>query len=410
MQNLAVAGLRPVLFTAVAGAQPPPSVITETEFLAVLDEAHPAILARQRQVADAQASLVETSTLANPRLGVVSEDPSGPVRQFDVLLSWELPRPSRGPEIQAAEREADFAEAQLSEEVLALRIAMRQIYAEWAVSTARSERLAAQVSRIAELADREQLRAQKGETSGLEVHQLALAASGLRARLALAEAEAVASRATARVWRPDIEDTAFPLLPSLPTVTDPIGSHPRMEAALAELAAANLARKAAGRYVLLPELVGGWQRQEVGPEIFEGPILGLAWPVPVFARNQAQRSQADARTLAAEAELEMTRREVDAERAGSLAAYRHLANAAIDSAESMGANERMLAGAVAAFGHGEADVTDLLATLRLAFDSDMTALDLHQAALAAHRKLERIAGRALESPQPKQQSSQGALP
>jgi outer membrane protein TolC len=413
MHRFAVAGLLPVLFTAIAGAQSSPSIITEADFLSALDEAHPAVLARQRQVADAQAEIVAASTLTNPQLGVVSEDPSGPVRQLDVLLSWQLPRASRGPEIHAAEREADVAEAQLSEEVLALRIAMRQIYAEWAVSTARSERLAAQSQRVAELADRERSRAQMGETSGLEAHQLTLATSGLRSRLALAEAAAMASRAAARIWRSDIEDDAIPVLPSLPTATDPIGNHPRMDAALAELAAANLASKAAGRYVLLPELVGGWQRQEVGPETFEGPVLGLAWAVPVFARNQAQRSKANARTLAAEAELEMVRREVEAERAGALAAYRHLAKAAVEAAKSMGANERMLTGALAAFSHGEADVTDLLATLRLAFDSDMTSLDLHDAALAAHRKLERVVGRALESPQPiqtTQSTSQGAIP
>lgn len=410
MHRFAAAGLVPVLFTAIAGAQPPPPIITEAEFLSVLDETHPAVLARQRQVGDARADIVAASTLANPQLGVVREDPNGPVRQLDVLLSWELPRLSRGPEINAAEREADVAEAQLFEEVLALRIAMRRTYAEWAVSTARSERLAAQASRVAELADRERSRAQMGETSGLEAHQLTLAASGLRARLALAEALAVASQAAARAWRSDIEGDTIPVLPPLPTATDPIGSHPRMDAALAELAAANLASKAAGRYVLLPELVGGWQRQEVGPESFEGPVLGLAWALPVFARNQAGRSRADARILAAEASLEMVRREVEAGRAGALAAYRHLAKAAVEAAESMGANEKMLAGAVAAFGHGEADVTDLLATLRLAFDSDMTALDLHEAALAAHRKLERAAGRALEPPQPAQPTSQGALP
>jgi hypothetical protein len=40
----------------------------------------------------------------------------------------------------------------------------------------------------------------------------------------------------------------------------------------------------------------------------------------------------------------------------------------------------------------------------------MTALDLHEAALAAHRRLERVAGRALEPPPPAQPTSQGALP
>jgi outer membrane protein TolC len=410
MHRFTVAGLIPVLFTAVAGAQPPPPVITEAEFLSALDEAHPAVLARQRQVADAEAEIVAASTLANPQLGVVREDPSGPVAQWDVLLSWELPRPSRGPEIHAAEREADAAEARLSEEVLELRLTMRRIYAEWAVSTTRSESVAAQANRVTELADRERSRAEKGETSGLEAHQLTLAAAALRARLALAEADAMASGAAARAWQPEIGDDATPVLPPLHTATDPVGSHPREEAALAELEAAELANKGAGRYVLLPELIGGWQRQEVGSETFEGPVLGLAWAVPIFARNQAERAQTDARALAAEAELEMTRRLVEANRAGALAAYRHLAQAAAEAGESVDANERMLAGAVAAFGHGEADVTDLLTMLSLAFNSDMTALDLHAAALAAHRELERVTGQPQESPQSTQSTSQGAVP
>ena len=410
MHRFALAGLVPVLFTAIAGAQPPPFFVTEAEFLAALDETHPAVMARQRSLADAEAGVVDASTLVNPNLGVVREDPSGPVAQLDVLLTWELPPPSRGPEIETAKREVEVATAQLSDEILRLRTQMRSVYADWAVATARSERLSAQTRRVSDLADRERTRAEKGEVSGLEARQLALATSALRARLALAEADAAAARAAALVWRPDIEAEATPVLPILPEASDPMGNHPRVDAALAETAAASLAGKAAGRYVQLPELVAGWQRQEVGPESLEGPVLGLTWAMPVFARNQAERSRAQARALAAEAELEMVRREVEAERVGALEAYRRLAGAAAETLENLEANDRMLAGAVAAFGHGEADVTDLLATLRLVFDSDMTALDLHEAALAAHRELELATGRALTSPQPTQVTTQGATP
>ena len=76
----------------------------------------------------------------------------------------------------------------------------------------------------------------------------------------------------------------------------------------------------------------------------------------------------------------------------------------------MVANETMLAGAVAAFGHGESDVTDLLTMLSLAFNSDMTALDLHEAALTAYRDLERVTGHALETSLSIQPTSQGAIP
>ena len=33
----------------------------------------------------------------------------------------------------------------------------------------------------------------------------------------------------------------------------------------------------------------GWQRQEVGPEAVDGPILGFAWSVPLFDRKESFR-------------------------------------------------------------------------------------------------------------------------
>ena len=48
-------------------------------------------------------------------------------------------------------------------------------------------------------------------------------------------------------------------------------------------------------------------------------------------------------------------------------------------------------GAEAAFRQGEAGLTDLLETHRSVTEAELAVLDLHEAALAAHRELERLA-------------------
>jgi len=402
MHRLVVTGWLPVVLAAHLGAplaaQTTP-VVTEADFLSVLDSEHPAVVERARAVALARSEVTSAATLANPELGVVREDPDGDpgsTEQIDWTVSWQLPSSSRGLEIRSAERGVEAAQARLSDELLALRLAMREDYAAWAVAIARRDRLAALAGRIEKLAVRERNRAQRGESSGLEAHRLELAAAGLRARWSLAGADTEKARAAARAWQPDLPPEATPVLPSLPPVPALDGDHPRLRALRAELAAAELSRKAAGRFPRSPEVVAGWQRQEAGPAVFEGPILGLAWPLPLFHRNQAEKARADARIDTLEARLERARREIDAERAGTLAAYRRLTGAAAEARAALEGNDRMLLGAVTAFHHGEATLTDLLETQRSVAEAETTALDLHQAALAAHRELERAAGRALD--------------
>jgi len=403
----------------IAAATAPPvaaqtaPVVTEADFLSVLDSAHPAVVERARAVALARSEVTSASTLSNPELGVVREDPDGgpgSTEQVDWTVSWQLPSSSRGLEIRSAERGVEAAEARLSDDLLVLRLAMREDYAVWAVATARRDRLAAQAERIEELAARERERAERGESSGLEVRRLELAAAGLRARWSLAGAEAERARAAVRAWQADLPPDATPVLPSPPPVPTLDGDHPRLSALRAELAAAELSRKAAGRFLRTPKLVAGWQRQEAGPAVLEGPILGLAWPLPLFHRNQAEKSRADARIDTLEARLERARRKIEAARTGALAAYRRLRDAFAGARDAAEGNDRMLLGSVTAFRHGEATLTDLLETQRSVAEAEATALDLHQAVLAAHRDLERVAGRALDLARPTDPTTQGDPP
>ena len=169
-------------FLAVAGGAQNGPVVTEAEFLSVLDEAHPAVRESAEAVGRAEAGVLEARTFSNPELGAVREDPSGPIGQTDILVSWQLPGVERGPRIEAREGEVEAARRRFDHQLLTHRLAMREAYAGWAVAAARQNRLAAQAERVESLAQREAARAEGGEASGLEASRLQLAAATFRSR------------------------------------------------------------------------------------------------------------------------------------------------------------------------------------------------------------------------------------
>ncbi len=403
MHRFAVAGLLPVLLVASAAAQQV-HIITEADILRALDPdhdgvVHPAVAESSEALALARARILAASTRENPVLGVVREDPSGPAEQIEWTLSWQLPGTERRPRIAAREAAAGAAAARLQQQLLSLRLTMKEVFADWAFAVDRWITLEDQKRRVWELAGREKLRAERGEASGLEVHRLDLAVSVLRTRVALATATVEQAKARVASWFPALPSYAGPVLPELPELPELGEDHPLVRAAQGDLAAATLEREASGRFVRSPEVSLGWQRQEAGPESADGPVLGLAWSVPVFARNRAEKAVAEARVSGARARLERVRREVDSARSGARASFQLLATALGDARAALGENERMLDGTEAAFRHGEASLTDLLDTYRSVTESELAVLDLHQAALAAHRELERVAGGAEPDPE-----------
>lgn len=369
----------------------PPEEISEADFLAALTKGHPAFAVLEEAVGAARAAAVSARTLDNPELEVTREDPS---EELGLALAWQLPSPARRRlAITAAEREVEAARARVVADRLAVRLALRQAFAEWAVAAASAERRRSRVERLAALAERERRRAERGESSGLEARRLALAVAEARGRLAVADAGAVRARAAARAWRPDLPGGATPVVPALPEglpTTD--AEHPRVAALEAELAAARLAGEAAGRAGRWPRLVAGWKSVREGGETSGGPVLGFAWPLPLADRRQAERLLASARAEAAEARLELARRRLEAEQAGAATAYRRLAAAAAESAAANAGNDEMVDAAEAAFRLGESTLTDLLEVLRATTEAELAALDLHASALAAHRDLEAASG------------------
>jgi outer membrane protein TolC len=387
MVRFLLAGILPVFTAWAAAAQ---SVVTEAEFLSALDPSHPAVVAASEDVALARAALIDARSLENPSIAIEREDPGGAGTQTDLMLSWQLPDPGRRLRVDAADRQLEAAEARLAHTRLLLRLEMREIYAAWAIAAAQRDRISAQLERIEELTARERLRAGGGESSGLEAHRLALAASALRARSALAAAAERQEAARARSWNPALPVDSRPALPDLPPLAATTESHPLVVAAQAEVDSALAAQRAAGRYLRSPELMAGWQRQDTGAESLDGPLVGVNWSLPLFRRNQAERVIAGARLDAARANMELTRRGIAARREAAAGTYRALADAVRDLDAASAANERMLRGAEAAFLLGEASLTDLLETWRSATEAEMAALEVREAAMRTLRDLERI--------------------
>ncbi|HUP45907.1 MAG TPA: TolC family protein [Thermoanaerobaculia bacterium] len=387
MSRYFAAGLVSALTAFAAPAQ---TMVTESDFLSVLTPSHPAVAAASDELALARAALIDARAFENPSLGIAREDPSGPAGQTDLTLSWQLPDFSRGLRVEAREKEVEAAAARLSHTFLLLRLEMRELYAAWAVAAAQREWLATHMERLDELTARERLRAERGESSGLEAHRLALAANVLRARAALAAAAEREWRARARSWNPQLPADALPLLPDLPPLDAVPESHPLVVAAQADVDAALAAQRAAGRFFRSPEVMAGWQQQETAQESLAGPLWGVNWSVPLFTRNRAERAIADARLIVARARLERIRREIDARRQAAAEIYAQLASDVTVLKAAVLENEQILRGAEAAFIHGEASLTDLLETWRSATDAEMGALELREAAMAALRELERL--------------------
>lgn len=411
--RLPVAALVPLLLLPTPTAAQAEG-LTEAEFVAPLGADHPLFLALAGEVGAARAGVVGARTLDDPELSAVREETAG-AEELELTLSWRPPHPHRRRlAVAAAEAEVAAAAARYEDELLGVELVLREVYARWSVASARAGGLAAHLQRVEALALRQRRRAEAGEASGLDARRLDLAVVELRASLARAEAEAAAAEAAARAWRPELPQGVRPELPPLPDVPDaPPGMHPRLVALEAELDAARRSAELARRVLAMPAVVGGWRsEEEAGGGSAGGAVLGLAWPLPLFDRNRAARLAAEARAESLAARLELTRRQLDGERAGRHRAYGRLRAAALEAGAASATGARAVEAASAAFRLGEADLTDLLETLRSATGAELAALELREAALAAGRELARVSAPAAPAAIPffDHQDDSGDLP
>lgn len=386
---------------AFADDVPPNNPFTEAAFLEVLDEDHPAFVALTDRLGVARAERKQAGILANPAFGVQHEAPEGTARQTTWTLAWTPPLDGRrGLRIRAGEAAERAARLELEADKLGLRLALRTVYARWVLAHEHREVVASHLGFVQRLVSQMRARAAAGEESGLAARRFDLARFEVEAELARAEADELEARSEAVAWRPELPPEALPTMPPLPDLPSEVDftARPDLEARKHEVEAAKARARLAHRVLAFPELGVGWQRQDNDGQDFEGPTYALSWNVPLFDRQQAGRLAAESRLAAAQARLEYSTARARAELEGAHAAYARLRATAREIADGVEGTDTVIESAAASYRLGEASVTDLLETLGSVLASRVAALELYDAALAAHRNLEAAAGRPLTAP------------
>ena len=376
----------------------PNSRFNEAAFLEALNEHHPAFVALTDRLGAARAERKQAGTLDNPAFGVEHEAPEGATQQTTWSLAWTPPLDGRrGLRIQAGEAAESAASLDLKADKLGLRLALRAVYARWALAHERREVVGSHLEFVRRLVSQMRARATAGEESGLAARRFDLARVEVETELARAEADELEARSEAAVWRPELPPNALPTLPPLPDVAPGIDltGRPDLEARKQDVEAAKARAHLARRVFSFPELGVGWQQQDDEGRHSDGPTYSLSWDVPLFDRQQADRVVADSRLAAAQARFEYSTTRARAELEGAQAAYARLRATALETIDTIAGTDTVIESTAASYRLGEASVTDLLETFDSVLASRLAALELYEAALAAHRKLEAAAGRPL---------------
>ncbi len=367
-----------VLAVGVASAQ---EEITEEAFLRTLSPEHPARVALGVSVTDAEAAVERARVLDDPEIAADVEAPEDLATQTTWSLAWTPPLDGRrGLRVSAAEASLEGARRDRAAAELRLHVEARAAYADWSVAQRRRDLLATQLAVGERIAGHVRARANAGEASGLSARRVELAVGEERAELARAESMLARTRAAVRALYPQLPAGARPVFPGLPgtgTTIDP-SARPDVQARFQDVRNSEIASREARRYLAFPALEFGWQEVELQGQKWSGPVYGYAWKIPLFDRRQGDRLATARRLDAATAQAELATRRSNADAEAAESAYAVLRDAA-----------------TAAYDLGEADTTDLLATLRSVLRARLTALELHADALAAHRALEIAAGRPL---------------
>lgn len=333
----------------------------------------------------------------------VGEGPLGPSRETTVVLSQQFDLSGRrGLSRRAAEQGVAAAEATIGYQRIRLRGEVLRAY--YTAASAEQRRqvqsgLAQGLRELARVAGHRQL---AGDLSGYERRRIAQADAQTQARLAEAEGAAQASRAQLAGW---IGETALTSeldarLPALPdgTLADDARST-ELDMLEARRAQAEAQAKAAGRPSLPVSLGVGRKRIIQGSFSDDALVMEVGLPLPLFDRNQAERTRTAAEAQRADAQYQRALIQTRSRRAAAFAraqrlseSARHLQDIVVPEAA------RLTVIAQASFAEGELDLVGLLD----AFDAQAAALDqaLQQQLLAldAILELELLSPPALRSP------------
>ena len=385
------------LLLVIAGAMPiHAQVLTEQQFLDDALPSHPGIAVAEADIAAASGVRRQMGVINNPVITWESEKPDVAPRQDTWRLFWRLPFDGRRHRMAAADEEVAASRNELDATRLATRLELRSLFTSWYIAVEREALLLAHLEKTGRLAGWLQARAEEGEAAGVEARRLELEVEVVERDVAASRAEALAWRAAAASWSSLVTGEVRPTRPPLPTppATADIGDRPDILALVHRVAAAE-SRLSLERRVLEPPVISaGWLEIRDGRQSFDGPVLGVAWPIPLFDRNQGTRQAAAAEADKARSEVEVSRRLAVQQAEAALASYSELFEAAMRGGPS--AIEAGVVEAVfAAFAAGEAGLTDVLDALWATIDVQMARVDTLARALAAERELEADLGRPI---------------
>ena len=386
-----------LLLLVVAGWMPVSAqALTEIEFLDSALTNHPAMTAAEAAKAAAAGARRQAGIVQNPVVSWEREQPNTAIREDTLKLDWRLPFDGRKHRVAAGDAALDAAKSDLESTRLGIRLELRSLFAAWYIAAERTAVLAEHLDRTKRLARWLRARAEEGEAAGVEAERLDLEVEVFERQLVAARAAASAERAAAGVWSDLVSGTVRPqrpLLPVPPAAAD-VGSRPDLQAIAHRVAEAEAVQRLQRRSLEPPEISFGWKKLGEEGLSFNGPVYGIAWPLPVFDRNQGNREAATAEASVARSQLELETRLAEQRALAALASYTDLFRVA--KPEDVRDDDFDIAVATfAAFEAGEASLTDVLDSLRATVEVQMARLESLYQALAAERELEAAIGRPI---------------
>lgn len=374
-------------------------VITMEEALRRAEEMAPASRAIGLQVERARAQARATGLWADPEVMLSREESAGTVERFS-NLSLAIPLWGRlGRERAAGRSGLAAAVASADQERVALRAAVREAFIDLLRAQEQARGLESGRTRLADLVEVLRKREREGESSGFD---------RMRAERALAEVEAdrlevrgsvlgarAALGALVALPREELEASgslaAFSALLPVEEARSLALSRGDLRALDAEAEQADhIARAERRRLVPEPTLTAGTKSTEGGGAGESGPILALAFSLPLFDRGQS------ARVSRSEADLLRARREALALEVDAEVSAAHAAAAARREAEAayLGAAdaEELVRIARAAYEAGELRIFELLDACRTALEVRLRGISLQAEARRAEVALARAIG------------------
>jgi cobalt-zinc-cadmium efflux system outer membrane protein len=301
-------------------------VLTEHQFLDSALVNHPGVAAAEAAEAAAAGARRQAGIVENPVVSWEREQPNTAIREDTLKLDWRLPFDGRKHRLAAGDAALAASKSNLESTLLGVRLEMRALFAAWYIAAEREEVLEVHLDRTNRLARWLRARAEEGEAAGVEAKRLDLEVEVFERQLVSARAAASAERAAAAVWSDLVSGEVRPqrpILPMPPSTVD-VGDHPDLQAAAHRVAEAEAVQRLQRRSLESPDISLGWKRLGEEGLSFDGPVYGIAWPLPVFDRNQGNRDAATAKASVARSRLELEKRLAEQRALATLAAYNDL--------------------------------------------------------------------------------------